>query len=35
MDKEWVLTMADLLGGCAAPLARWIRAGLSVGLPID
>jgi len=24
-DKEWVLTMTDLLGGCAAPLARWIH----------
>jgi len=34
-DKEWVLTMADLLGGRVAPLARWIRTGLSVGQPID
>jgi len=34
-DKEWVLTMANLLGGRAAPLARWIRTGLSVGQPID
>jgi len=34
-DKEWVLTMADLLGRHAAPLARWIRTGLSVGQPID
>jgi len=33
--KEWVFTMANLLGGCAAPLARWIRTGLSVGQPID
>jgi len=33
-DKEWVFTMADLLGGHAAPLARWIRTGLSVGQPI-
>jgi len=34
-DKEWVLTMADLLGGHAATLARWIWTGLSVGQPID
>jgi len=34
-DKEWVLTVADLLGRRAAPLARWIRTGLSVGQPID
>jgi len=34
-DKEWVLTVADLLGGHAAPLARWIRTGLSVGQSID
>jgi len=36
-DKEWVLTMAmaDLLGGHVAPLARWIRRGLSAGQPID
>jgi len=34
-DKEWVLTMANLLDGRAAPLARWIRTGLSVGQPID
>jgi len=33
-DKEWVLSMANLLGGHAAPLARWIRTGLSVGQPI-
>jgi len=33
-DKEWVLTVADLLGGRVAPLARWIRTGLSVGQPI-
>jgi len=30
-DKEWVLTVADFLGGHAAPLARWIWTGLSVG----
>jgi len=35
MDKEWVLTMANLLDGRAAPLARWIRTVLSVGQPID
>jgi len=29
-DKEWVLTVANLLGGQSAPLARWIKAGLSV-----
>jgi len=34
-DKEWVLTVANLLGGHAAPLARWIRTVLSVGQPID
>jgi len=34
-DKEWVLTMADLLGGRVAPLARWIRTELSVGQPIN
>jgi len=34
-DKEWVFTVANLLGGHAAPLARWIRTGLSVGQPID
>jgi len=34
-DKEWVLTEADLLGGLAAPLARWIWTGWSVGQPID
>jgi len=33
-DKEWVLTLADLLDGHAAPLARCIRTGLSVGQPI-
>jgi len=27
--------MANLLGGCAALLARWIQTGLSVGQPID
>jgi len=27
--------MADLLGGRAASLERWIRTGLSVGQPID
>jgi len=27
--------MANLLGGHAAPLARWIRTGLSVGHSID
>jgi len=32
-DKEWALTMAELVGGRAAPLARWIRTGLSVGQP--
>jgi len=31
-NKEWVLTVANLLGGHAAPLARWIR---TVGQPID
>jgi hypothetical protein len=31
----WVLTMADLLGGRVAPLARWIRTGLLVGQPIN
>jgi len=34
-DKEWVLTVANLLGGREAPLARWIWTGLSVGQPID
>jgi len=34
-DKEWVLTVANLLGGHVAPLARWIRTGLSVGQPIN
>jgi len=34
-DKEWVLTVANLLGGNAAPLARWIWTGLSVRQPID
>jgi len=34
-DKEWVLTVANLLGGRVAPLARWIRTGLSVGQPIN
>jgi len=34
-DKEWVLTMANLLGGCAVPLVKWIRTGLSVGQLID
>jgi len=34
-DKKWVFTVADLLGGRADPLARWIRTGLSVGQPID
>jgi len=34
-DKEWVLTMVDLLGGRVALLARWIRTGLSVGQPIN
>jgi len=30
--EEWVLTMANLLGGCAAPLVRWIltRVGASL-----
>jgi len=27
VDKEWVLTVGDLLGGPVAPLARWIRTG--------
>jgi len=27
--------LADLVGGHAAPLARWVRTGLSVGQPID
>jgi len=27
-DKEWVLTVANLFGGGAAPLARWIQTGL-------
>jgi len=27
--------VASLLGGRAAPLARWFRTGLSVGQPID
>jgi len=35
MNKEWVLAMDNLLGGHAAPLARWIQTGLSVGQPID
>jgi len=34
-DKEWVLNMADLVGGCAAPLVRWIQTGLSVRQPIN
>jgi len=34
-DKEWVLTMANLLGGRAAPLVIWIWTGLSIGQPID
>jgi len=34
MDKEGVLTVANLLGVHAAQLARWIRTGLSVGQPI-
>jgi len=33
-DKEWVITVADLLGGRAAQLARSIQTGLSVGQPI-
>jgi len=33
-DKEWVLTMANLLGGSAAPLARWIRQGCQLGRPL-
>jgi len=34
-DKEWVLSMANLFGGCAAPLARWIQTGLSDRQPIE
>jgi len=32
-DREWVLSMADLVGGRVAPLGRWIWTGLSVGQP--
>jgi len=35
LDEEWVLNVANLVGGCAAPLVRWIRMGLSVGQPIN
>jgi len=37
VDKiaQGVLTMANLLGGHAAPLSRWIWRGLSVRQPID
>jgi len=27
--------VADLVGGCMAPLAKWIWSGLSEGQPID
>jgi len=28
-DREWVLNVADLVGGFVAPLGRWIQKGLS------
>jgi len=33
-DREWILNVADLVGGHVAPLGRWIQMGLSVGQPM-